>query len=147
NGVRIDLDRRSANFTKVTAASADASCPYLLSWSEAEGWIEHGKALHQGKGMAREYTETIQIEGFRPRFKLEEREPEAAFIDEAVLQIIVKGGDTFSLKPDNITLAARDGKYVPLYWGDAVEFSFGLPDHLKEEDVVSSLLQLTGYYE
>lgn len=147
NGVRIDLDRPSANVIKMTAASGDASCPYLLSWSDDEGWINHGKALHEGNGKSREYTETISMERFRSRFRLEEREPELAFVDKAELQIELKNGDRIALEPDEPVLAARDGGYIRLYWGQVAEFAFHLPAGVNKEDVATSHLVLTGYYE
>jgi hypothetical protein len=147
NGSRLDLARRAANFINVTSTSPAASCPYLLSWSDSEGWVNHGKALHKGNSKAREYTETIAIDGFRSRFQLEEREPEVAFIDEAKLEIDLETGGTVTLNSDDARISARDGNYLHLYWGDTIEFSFTLPVDVNEEQVIRSRLVLTGYYE
>jgi hypothetical protein len=50
------------------------------------------------------------------------------------------------LKPSNAKIAARDGDYLRLLWGDMVEIEFVLPDGIAEEDVEESHLTVTGYY-
>ena len=147
NGARIQFDQPSTNVVNLTAASANGSCPYLISWSEEEGWIEHGKVLHKGNGKPQEYTDVFTFEGFRSRFKLEEREPEVAFIDHAALRIALTSGETMVLAPDDTNLRADDGEYMKLYWGDVAEFVFKLPDGVEHGEILESQLTLTGYYE
>ncbi|HXM31391.1 MAG TPA: hypothetical protein VN919_04435 [Xanthobacteraceae bacterium] len=148
DGKQVALTPADSNDLNLTISSGSGSCPYLLSWDEeARDWADHGKVLHKGKGKELEYSETGKFEGFRPRFRLEEREPEIAYIDQAELAISLRNGEALVLKPDNNHLAARDGDYAKLYWGDGIEFSFALPEAVAVEDVVESRLTLTGYYE
>jgi hypothetical protein len=148
NDIRVNLPNRSANFMELTWSLEAGSCPYLLSWdSRSEGWADHGKVLHKAPNKEREYTETKMFPGFKQRFRLEEREPEIAFIDEVALSIALKSGETFTLKPANARLAARDGDYLQLYWGDAVDIKFVLPDGIAADDVVESQFSITGFYE
>jgi hypothetical protein len=147
NGNRVDLVNRSANFIELTLSSEIGSCPYLLSHDRREGgWIEHGKVLDKAPDKSREYTEVKVFSGLRARFRLEEREPELAFIDQAELVLVLNDGDTHLLEPDQAKLAARDGDYVRLFWGDAVEFEFALPHGVAEEQVKESQIRVTGYY-
>ncbi len=60
--------------------------------------------------------------------------------------VALKTGATVTLKPDNPQLAARDGSYLQLYWGDAVDLAFALPAHVAESDVTESRVSVTGYY-
>jgi hypothetical protein len=148
DGKRVALAPADSNDLDLTISSGSGSCPYLLSWeADARDWAEHGKVLHKGKGKELEYSETGKFEGFRARFRLEEREPEIAYIDQAELAISLTNGETLVLKPDNNKLAASDSDYAKLYWGDAIEFSFALPEAVAAEEVVESRLTLTGYYE
>jgi hypothetical protein len=148
DGKRIDLAARADNVVDVTIATGAGSCPYLVSWDGKDReWVEHGKVLHKGQGKRREYSETKTFEGFRARFRLEEREPEIAYIDNAELVAALKNGEMLTLKPGNAKLAARDGDYLELMWGEGVELVFKLPEGIAEDDVAESRLTLTGYYE
>jgi hypothetical protein len=153
SGVLVDgkgtaLRPEGTNELNLTISSGSGSCPYLLSWDEEErSWADHGKVLHKGKGKELEYSETGKFEGLKTRFRIEEREPEVAYIDQAELVISLRDGETLTLKPDNTKLIVRDGDYAKLYWGDGIEFSFALPQTVDEEEVVESRLTVTGYYE
>jgi hypothetical protein len=84
NGSRVQIARRSANFIDITLSVEGSSCPYLLSWDTEIGeWIDHGKVLHKGQGKSKEYTETTKLPGLWTSFRIEEREPEIAYIDHA----------------------------------------------------------------
>lgn len=148
DGQRIDFSQRSANFFNITISSLEGSCPYLLSWkSSRERWLEHGKALHRAQGSAQQETETWNLSGFVPRFRLEEREPEVAYIDFAGLAVALRDGSVIELVSNDRALSARDQDYVRLAWGDAIEFDFQLPDGITPSDVLESRLSLTGYYD
>jgi hypothetical protein len=148
DGKRIEFAQRSANFVDVTFSGEIGSCPYLSSYDSADGdWTNHGKVLHRAIGKPREETESRSFAGFRSRFRLEEREPEVAHIDHAALHVMLASGEMLQLDADHPGLAARDGDYVQLFWGEAIEFAFKLPDGTSSKDVVASRLELTGYYE
>lgn len=148
DGRRVELVRQRANFTVLAVSSQIGSCPYLLS-ADAHGadWIEHGKVLHRAQGSAREETETLVVPGFRPLFRVEEREAEAAFIDVAELALRLKDGRVLVLAPAEARLAARDRDYLRLLWGEAAEFAFALPAGVSADEVLDSRLSLTGFYE
>jgi hypothetical protein len=147
DGKRIDLARPSANFLDQTASSEVGSCPYLLSWDAIErDWIEHGKILHQAPSKADEYSEVRVFPGFRARFRIEEREPETAFIGHGKLDVTLKDGTTFTLKPHNNKLDATTS-HREIYWGESIELRFSLPKDTSENDVLESRLSVTGYYE
>ena len=55
-------------------------------------------------------------------------------------------GETLQLAPDVPELASRDGRYVRLAWGSAIDFGFVLPAQIRAADVVSSKLVITGFY-
>jgi hypothetical protein len=148
NGRRVDFALAGANFIDLTVAALIGSCPYLLSWDERDHeWVDAGKMLHKATDKDREYSETARFPGLRSRFRLEEREPEVAYIDHAELAIDLKSGKTLTLRVVHPQLGARDGNYLQLYWGDVLDFEFELTVGVAAEDVVESRLTLTGYYQ
>jgi hypothetical protein len=147
NGSRLDLAKRSANFMEITMSSEEGSCPHLLSWDGDQGnWVDQGKVLDKAPSSDREYTEIKVFPGFRGRFRLEEREPEISFIDQAALTIVLSDGRIIALKPASLRLAEQDGDVVRVAWGDAIEISFPRPDGVAADDVKESRFAVTGYY-
>ena len=148
NGARIDLEQRSANFADLVMSMEGLSCPYLSSWDEAsKAWVEHGKVLDQAPHESREYSELKSFPGFRSRFRIEEREPEIAFVKDVELVATLNDGTAITLKPNKVVTAAeREGDYLSLYWGEAAEFEFELPRDIAEDQVVTSRFAVTGYY-
>lgn len=148
DGQTIDFDERSANFMQISLFNEVGSCPYLLSWKEeSQDWMQYGKILHAAKGADREYREIIEYDGLRTRFRLEEREPEIAYIDEASLIIDLDDGSKLKLHPSEAALAERDDQRIILVWGEGVDFAFSLPEEIEESQVRRSELHVTGYYE
>lgn len=148
DGQRVDLKRRSTNFVEVIASTEAGSCPYLLSWDGTiQNWLDHGKVLHKAKGRQSEASDHTWFPGFQSRFRLEERESELASINQARLILSLKSGKIVRLKPDRISLRAHDADYLQLYWGDAAEFEFKLPDSVAVDDVETSKLELIGFYQ
>jgi hypothetical protein len=146
NGTRVDLAGGSANYLEITMSMEAGSCPYLLSQAADGDWIDYGKVLHKAPNKESEYSELKVFDGFKHRFRLEEREPEMAFIDQVELLAVLKTGDTLALVADNPKLRTRDGDYLRLLWGDAIDINFALPTDIRAEDVVESRLYVTGYY-
>ena len=148
NGERLDLEGQSSNFISLTAGDEGGSCPFLHIWSkELKDWVNTGKMLDKSKSAALEQTDTRQFEGFVGKFRIHEEEPELAFIDKAMLMVELKNGQHLSLKPDNHKLANRDRLRLKLGYGEYVELAFTLPDGIEEQQVTSSTISLTGYYE
>ena len=139
-GKSISLVRPSANFVDIALAFEGKSCPYLLSFEPTrQRWLAHGKVLHRAPSLDQEYTEIKSFAGFRSRFRLEEREPEAALIDQAELVVLLKDDTSLALQSLAPRLKERDGNYIELYWGEATEFAFELPDGVDPEEVVGGL--------
>jgi hypothetical protein len=146
DGNAIDFREKSLNDMDIAFSGGVGSCPYLLSWdSERRDWTEHGKFLHEANDASREQTQAITLPGFVSRFRVEEREPEVATIDDAEIAFSLKNGSSITLKPD-MAPPAKAGRQL-LFWGDARELEFTLPSGIAPADVVQSRLSLTGYYE
>ena len=146
DGNLIKFGEKSQNFMDIAFSGGAGSCPYLLSWdNERADWTQHGKVLHEANDISREETQTITLPGFVSRFRVEEREPEVATIDDAEIAFSLKNGSSITLKPD-MAPPAKAGRQL-LFWGDAQEFEFNLPSGVQPGDVVKSKLSLTGYYE
>jgi hypothetical protein len=148
DGNVVEFDRRSANFVDIVLGWGAYSCPYLMSWNSGERrWTNHGKILHMANSRQDLYSETTTFTGLRQRFRIEEREPEAAFIDQAKLTVTLKNQQILTLSPNNPALVECDDNYLSLYWGEAINFEFALPEGVAADAVVESRLTLTGYYE
>ena len=146
DGRRIEFKQRSANFVDVTISTELGSCPYLLSYGP-EGWIDHGKVLHRARTRSRASTQVISFAGIVSRFRLEEREPETAYFDQAELVLVLKDRSTIRLKPEAKALSDTDQDYVALNWGEALDLTFALPPTSAADDVVETRLLLSGYYD
>lgn len=149
NSSRINFEKAPApNFVDLTVTSEVGSCPYLLSRSGNDHeWISHGKILHKAPSRDREYTETATFKGIRTRFRIEEREPEVAYIKDIRLAVRLQDGAELTLQP-SITRAGAPAAYpLELLWGDAVDIDFILPDGVASERVADSRFSVTGYYE
>jgi hypothetical protein len=60
--------------------------------------VDHGKILHQAPNREQQYTEGRVFHGFKSRFRIEEREPEIAFIDQMELVVLLTDGKTIQLQ-------------------------------------------------
>ncbi len=148
NGERLDLEGQSSNFVSLTTGDEGGSCPYLHVWSsELNDYINTGKMLDKAKGAGLEQSDQRRFDGFKSRFRIHEREPELAHIDQASLMIELKSGKTQILKPDVEDLATLDQKRLKLGYGEYVDLRFVLPAGIKKEQVAHSTITLTGYYE
>jgi hypothetical protein len=145
-GNAIDFREKPLNDMEIAFSGQVGSCPYLLSWDDQRAdWTQHGKVLHEASDISREETQTITLPGFVSRFRVEEREPEVATIDDAEIAFNLKNGSSITREPDTAPSAKADRQL--LFWGDAQEIKFSLPSGIAPADVVQSRLSLTGYYE
>ena len=113
NSTGVDLNQRpSANFGDLAVTRETGSCPFLMSWdAERQEWIDHGKVLDKAPRPDLQYSEVKVFPGFQSRFRIEEREPEIASIDEAELTIVLRNGERRRLRADHAKLAALDGAH------------------------------------
>jgi len=146
NGTPLDLTRRSVNYIEMTMSAEEGSCPYLTSEGPDGTWIEHGKVLDKAPRQELAYSDSRSFGGLRSRFRIEEREPELAFIDHAELVVTLRNGEVLALAPDDERLARRDGVDVRLAWGESLAIDFSLPDAVPDGEVVESRLAVSGYY-
>ena len=148
NGERLDLEGQSSNFVSLTTGDEGGSCPYLSVWSDQhKEFISTGKMLEKAKGAGLEQSDRRRFTGFKSKFRIHEREPELAHIDQASLMIELTSGEQHVLAPDVKDLATRDQLRLKLGYGEYVDMRFSLPDGIKKADVASSTITLTGYYE
>jgi hypothetical protein len=149
NSSRVNFEKApTRNFVALTVTSETGSCPHLLSQSDGrDEWISHGKILHKAPGRDREYTETATFKGVRTRFRIEEREPEIAYIKDVRLVVTLQDGAELTLRP-SVTRAGAPVTYpLHLMWGESVDVDFTLPDGVASEAIVESRFSATGYYE
>jgi hypothetical protein len=147
NSNRIEIAKRAASFTDVAFVETEGSCPYLMSFDPSlRDWVMYGKILHSASEESLETTQTVAFSGFRSRFRLEEREPEIAFIDHAELQVNFGDGRSISLNPRNTGQKTEGSRSFRLFWGEATELVFQLPHGIEADKVVQSRLVVTGYY-
>ncbi|MEM6496593.1 MAG: hypothetical protein AAF709_07695, partial [Pseudomonadota bacterium] len=145
---QFSLNRAANNFLNLSMSSGGGSCPYVEAWSDRDqDWVNHGKVLHHAHGIAKKEQDQLKIPGLRLRFRLYERESELAYIDKVALDLALKGGSVVRLEPPQLALRRVDRKEIRLYFGDRVMLDFALPAWIKPEDVVTSTLQVVGYYE
>jgi hypothetical protein len=148
NATRVDLESRiGTNFIDLTVTSEVGSCPYLLSQEESsQDWISHGKILHRALGRDHRYTEARTFPGLRTHFRLEEREPEIATIEDISLIVTRQDGTAATLRPRPVGTASVLSGRFELLWGDGVEFEFVPPENAASGAIVESRLEVTGYY-
>ena len=149
NGTRLNFAKRQAsNSIDLTTVAEIGSCPDLLSWDENDReWVEHGKVLHKAPSRDKRYTEARDFEGLRTRFRVEEREPEIARIENAALVVTFDGGETLRLAPVMSGAQASLRLELDLAWGERLDLNFRLPEGRSADRVVKSRLEITGYYE
>jgi hypothetical protein len=149
NSTRVDfVEHPLPNFLELTAASEVGSCPYLLSWDDGDReWITHGKILHNGQGKAKAYTETITFSGLRTHFRIEEREPEIAHLQDPKLIVEFKDGSAQTFSPIHTATSIKGSAEITLLWGEAADISFLIPGEMVGIGVVETRLEVNGYYE
>lgn len=127
----------------------EGSCPYLMSKTEGkdELWSDHGKILHSAQTFSFKGRHVERMKGAPSEFRIEEREPETAFVDMARLTVIYADGTKETFAPSLDVLKKNDGKQARLGWGQAVEFSFQVKDKQHHRVPVESELEVVGYYE
>jgi hypothetical protein len=99
--------------------------------------------LDQARSRALEQSQALWLPGLRTRFRLEEREAEAATLDDAVLILTLKDGHEVIAAPSDGPQETR----FRIFWGEGREFTFAIPAGISASDVAASRLVLTGYYQ
>jgi hypothetical protein len=152
DGTRIDFKTQSPNFLALTIGEGYGSCPFVYSWSSTEKlWTNHGKVLDKAQGKDKQQIDAAWVAGLRLRWRIAEHEPEVAHIGEARLILDLKDGRSVVLKPSFGPLAgrveARGRNALVLLWGEHADLSFRLPVGVRTASVITSRLELNGYYE
>ena len=146
DGNEIKFSANSTNIMDVSFAWGLGSCPYLASWDEQrKQWLEYGKVLHPADGQRRESAQSVVLPGFVSRFRLEEREPEVTTLDRAELFLTLRDGKQVAARPTDAH--GRDMSPFHVFWDEAQEFAFALPQGVSAGDITQSRLVLTGYYQ
>lgn len=146
NSRPVSLDRRSHNATLLTMSTERGSCPFLYVHN-GEDWVNHGKVLHDAKGVALKQWDQKRFDGFKGTFRLAELEPELGIIDRAVLDVTLTTGDVVELLPNIDALKEEDNATEDIYMHEYFDMQFKLPVGIEEADVVTSELRVLGYYE
>ena len=82
NGIRVDLERGPASFIELVTRTRAAPAPTCWRGTARNAsWTTTVRSCTAPTAGKSEYTETITIAGFVPRFRIEEREPEVALLD------------------------------------------------------------------
>jgi hypothetical protein len=145
SGENVLLDSRSPDLVTVIQ-EGPGSCPILYLWSRDEDrWIRLSKILHQANSMVCEQSETIAFDGFINKFRIAEEELERNAISKVRLLITLKDESILELVPNGFLSAVSTD--IELYANEEVELSFALPVEVKEADIASSRLTITGYYD
>ena len=149
NSTRVDLEKvPEPNFVALTITAEAGSCPYLLSRSDGgEEWISYGKILHKAPSRERQYVDTASFKGARMSFRIEEREPEIAHIEDITFNVRLQDGSELALPP-RVTRAGRPVSLpLDLVWGAAVDLDFEPPATASSNAILESRISITGYYE
>lgn len=138
----LSLSVRLSPVASSSGSSEDAiSCPILYYWNaETSSWVTLGKVLHPAKDADSEMTQVISLPYLETRFRLAEEEPEVSYIRDATLKLSLKDNRQVELRPRQAY-----SRIIPAY--TSIDIDFDLPSGISREDVVSSELSLTGYYE
>jgi hypothetical protein len=146
NGTRMTLEGRSANFLNMTAEQRAGSCPILYTYNaSSDTWDRVGKILHDARGSIKESTHIITFGGVHSKFKLAEEELEISFIRDVKLRLELIDGSQVEILPT--TDRVQSWRNKPLRMGDELELSFLVPEGIQREQVVRSMLYVTGYYK
>ena len=147
DGQALTLEGGLANFLAITTSSGGGSCPYLHAWSPGTGWRNTGKVIDRASGQSAQMSEERRFPGLVTRYKLVESEAERARIDGVSLTLEFESGKRLTLRPRKEALKSVDGRYVELAMGESEEIRFDLPGSAKKRKVMSSVLNVNGYYE
>jgi len=148
NGEKILFEQSAPNFIDLTAGNPVGSCPILYAWDgTTKEWIRHGKIIHQARSRTARMSESIEFAGLITRFRVVEEELERATIDQMILRLQLKDGNTLVLRPEPASLREIDDHSVELYANDELEIDFPLPPGLASEEVVRTILTVAGHYD
>ncbi|MCH9806879.1 MAG: hypothetical protein K0U74_04035 [Alphaproteobacteria bacterium] len=146
-GEKVLFQDTATNFVEFSTGNLEGSCPFLYAWNEdAKRWSNYGKVIHGYYGPKKEANERVKLRRFATRFRLTEHELEVSQINQVRLLVDLRDGRRLFLSPDRKTVQDKDGSYQRIFAGASFEFNFALPDGVDREDVVSSHLDVTGYY-
>jgi hypothetical protein len=121
------------------------SCPILYSFANGE-WVKHGKVIHEADGLDNVHTSVVAVDPAARKFRIAEEEPEIATIKQVSLRLGLRNGSRITLAPQpRSDGSARSDFKVPAY--TKVDLEFVLPAEHAPEDVVSSEIAISGFYQ
>lgn len=148
NGAEIDLMVTTPNFLNMAVANAGASCPYAAFFDERhQTWISLGKVIHTANGKKAATSQVITVPGLVRKIRLEEREPETAFIDQVSLEVVLENDRILHIPSSEHALHSVDDLYLEINYGQSRVIAFDVPTHVKPEEVLHTKLRIAGYYE
>lgn len=128
------------NMIFAVPAKKGECCPVLYSWrDDAQTWVYGGKILHLANEKEHKMTDRMAYPLLRTKFQIAEEEPEMAFIDRARLNLKLRDGRSLQLlplQPDSLVIRAYTKHDV----------NFELPDGIAAGDVLTSEIEIVGYY-
>ncbi len=110
-------------------------------------WVVYGKVLHSATSPDAKSTHVEKLRGAPRKYRLEEREPEVAFIDSAKLHVRYEDGSVATYLPNAVALQNTDGKEVRIQWGQSLEFHFPVSDSPDRRAPRTSEIEIVGYYQ
>jgi hypothetical protein len=84
-------------------------------------------------------SDRVKLSSLRTRFRIAEEEAEVAFIDRVQLNLGLRNGRILQLRPtrsDNLVIRAYTNS----------EINFDLPEGITSSDILTSELEVVGYY-
>lgn len=121
------------------------SCPILYSFVDGE-WVKHGKVIHEANGPDNVHTSVVPVDPAARKFRIAEEEPEIATIKQVNLRLGLRNGRQITLAPEPGSHgSSRSDFKVPAY--TKVDLEFVLPTEHAPEDVVSSEIAISGFYQ
>ena len=108
--------------------------------------MRHGKIIDNANSPEKETTQRLSLVGLTTRFQIREEEFELTYLRSVRLELALADGRSVEIVPRWGDLASTPGDFQTIKYDQARSYDFELPENVRESDVVSSTLAVTGYY-
>lgn len=147
-GERIPFASQTRNALILASDYPGLCCPYLSYRSpQSRRFVMAGKVLCDACGAENAMKEGKTFDGFVEEFSLMEKEHERTYLQEAFLIVHMMNGESHRLAPKLLRLGNPTEAPLTIDLGEEIKLCFSLPGYLCGEDIISSELVLSGYYE